>query len=197
MDFKNWVLLLLVLGIIGFFSYSIYNTPYIEEKIDRVFPPETPQVAGDSSKERPSDWKVYIGETLNFYYPEKWQPEEREPFGGATIEDVVLNIPEATDNSISYSVTPYDLLKPEDVVEEEELFINDRKWTKWVREGEEYISYDFYTKDHLRSNEAESFGVHVTVSERNIELEQELLFLINSIEFSDIGETNITIEPTK
>lgn len=197
MDSKNWLLLLSVLGIIGFFSYSIYNTPYIEERIDKVFPVETPQVAGNSSKERPSDWKEYSGETIKFYYPDTWQPEERETFGGAAIEDIVLNIPESTDNNISYSVTSFDLVRPEDIVVEEEIVLNDRKWTKWVREGEGYTSYDFYTKEHLKGNEAESFGVHVTVKEQNEELEEELMVLVSSIEFNDNGEPNITMTPTE
>src|SRR3990167_7723633 len=108
MDFKNWLLLLSVLGIIGFSSYYIYNTPYIEEKIEKSFPTVTTKVAGNTIKERPSDWKEYSGETIKFYHPDEWKPIEREPFGGATVEDIVLNIPEATDNSISYSVTAFD-----------------------------------------------------------------------------------------
>jgi hypothetical protein len=197
MDFKNWLLLLSVLGIIGFSSYYIYNTPYIEERIGKVFPTVTPQVAGSISYERPSDWREYNGETIKFYHPDKWQPEKKEPFGGTAVEDIVLNIPDAIDNNISYSVTSFDLLKPEDIVEEEEIVINDRSWTKWIREGEGYASYDFYTKEHLKSNEAESFGVHVTISTRNEELEKELLVLINSIEFNNSGEPNITTESTE
>lgn len=197
MDFKNWLLLLSVLGIIGFSSYYIYNTPYIEEKIEKAFPTVTTKVAGSITKERPSDWKEYSGETIKFYHPNEWEPEEREPFGGAVVEDIVLNIPESTDNSISYSVTAFDLIKPADIVTEEEIILSDRKWIKWIREGEGYVSYDFYTKEHLKGNEAESFGVHVTVKEQNEELEENLMVLVSSIEFNDNGEPNITITPTE
>lgn len=197
MDFKNWLLLLSVLGIIGFSSYYIYNTPYIEEKIEKAFPTVATKVAGNITKDRPFDWKEYSGETIKFYHPGEWKPEEREPFGGAVVEDVVLNIPESTDNSISYSVTAFDLIKPADIVTEEEIILNDRKWIKWIREGEGYASYDFYTKEHLRGNEAESFGVHVTVKEQNEELEKELMVLVSSIEFNDNNEPNITITPTE
>lgn len=197
MDFKNWLLLMSVLGIVGYSSYYIYNTPYVTEKIEDAFPSVTPQVAGDNSRERPADWKEYSGETIKFYHPEKWNPEVREPFGGSAVEDIVLNIPEAVDNNIFYSVVSYDLVKPEDIVSEEELILNDRKWTKWVREGEGYVSYDFYTKEHLLGNEAESFGVHVTVNEHDEKLEEELMVLINSIEFSSTGEPNISLSPTE
>lgn len=197
MDFKNWFLLLSVLGIIGFFSYHIYNTPYSEEKIDKTFPTATTKVAGNTIKERPYDWKEYSGETIKFYHPDEWEPEEREPFGGSVVEDIVLNIPESTDNSISYSVTAFDLIKPEDIVMEEEIILNDRKWIKWIREGEGYVSYDFYTKEHLMGNEAESFGVHITIQEQNEELEEELMVFVSSIEFNDNGEPDITIIPTE
>lgn len=191
MDFKNWFLLLSVLGIIGFSTYYISQNPYPLENITKNSPSITPQVAGDV-RERPSDWKEFSAETLKFYHPENWQPEERAPFGGTIVEDIALNIPDSTDDSIAYSATSFDLIKPDDIVKEEELVVNDRKWTKWVREGEGYTSYDFNTKENL-NQDAESFGVHVTVKEKDEKLEEELLVFVNSIEF---GNTEATSSPT-
>lgn len=192
MDFKNWFLLLSVLGIIGFSAYYISQNSYPIDNLTRESPTVTPEVAG-SSRERPASWKEFNGETLKFYHPEEWVPEKRDPFGGAIVEDIALNIPDSIDNSISYSVTSFDLLKPEDIVKEEELILNDRKWTKWVREGEGYASYDFNTKENLNQDDAESFGVHVTVKEKNEKLEEELLVLVNSIE---LGNMEATSSPT-
>jgi len=192
MDSKNWFLLLLVLGTISFAAYYI-NKPEISITRDAgVTPVVQDQVAG-YSRARPESWKEFSGDTLKFYYPDKWQPEKRMPYGGSVVEDIKLNIPETVDNNISYSVTSYDVIKPEDLVKEEEFVVNERKWTKWIREGAGYVSYDIYTKDHLLNNEAESFGVHVTLNEKDENLEEELVVLINSIEFSDI---NATVSPT-
>jgi len=47
------------------------------EKIGKVFPTVTPQVAGNISDERPSDWKEYHGETIKFYHPDEWQPKKK------------------------------------------------------------------------------------------------------------------------
>ncbi len=186
MDSKNWILLLSVLGIIGFSSYYILQNPYQSGEIAQITPTEVPEVA--SYSERPGDWKEYAGKTVKFYHPEKWLPEEKEPFGGTVVEDILLNIPDATDNSVYYSVTPYEIVKPDDVVKEEELVINDRRWIKWTREGENYVSYDYYTNEHQLLDEAESFGVHVTMAERDDELERELTTFIYTIEFSEIEE---------
>lgn len=195
MDFRNWLLLLTVIGIVGFSSYYIYNSPYVEEKIEKAFPSPTETVK-NLVLVQPSDWAEYTGQKIKFYHPQKWAPVEREPFGGATVENVDLNIPEATDNSISYFVTEYDLVKPEDIVEEEEIIVKDRKWTKWVREGDGYVSYDIYTKENLNTDEAESFGVHVTLEKKNEKLEEELLILVNSIEFNSSSSASTTITPT-
>ena len=197
MDSKNWFLLLLVLGTISFSVYYINKPEMSISDIRDVVPEAQEQVAGDA-RIRPAAWKEFTGDTLKFYHPEKWQPEKREPYGGSVVEDIQLNIPDAVDNNISYSVTSFDLIKPDDLVKEEELMVNERRWIKWTREGENYVSYDFYTKDHLLNNEAESFGVHVTLNGKDAQLEEELIILINSIEFSDKNATaSPTLKPTE
>lgn len=190
MDFKNWMLLFSVIAVIGFFSYSIYNSPYIEEKIENTFP--SPTQTNNIVLDKPSDWSEYTGETIKFNHPREWQPEERTPFGGLIVEDVVLNIPESTDNNISYSVTPFDLVKPDDVVKEEDIMINERKWTKWVRKGSDYVSYDLYTKDKLGVSDANSFGIHVTLEEENEKIEKDLVILASTIEFNSTESAQIS-----
>ncbi len=181
MDSKNWILLLLVIGVVGYFGYSVSRNPVLNETVVNESSDESSQVAGDSYQV-PADWEQYDGQTINFYHPAEWKPEEREPFNGSVIEDVVLNIPEATDNSLYYSEVPYDMLKPDDIASEDMLDINDRKWIKWVREGEDYVSYDYYTNE-VPNKDVRSFAVHVTIKEEDKDLEEDLVKLINTIEF--------------
>lgn len=181
MDYKNWLLLLFTIFIAGVFSYSIYGQSVVEEKNEdnpiQVEPSEK-IVLSDSS-----DWVEYAGETIKFRYPEKWRPESTTPFGGAVVEQIKLNIPGASDDNVSYTVTSMDMIKPNDIVEEDDIEINDRSWRKWVRKGENYVSYDIYTKDGLNISEAESFGIHVTLEEESKEIEEELITLTFTIEF--------------
>lgn len=181
MDYKNWLLLLFTIFIAGVFSYSIYGQSVVEEKNEdnpiQVEPSEK-IVLSDSS-----DWVDYSGETIRFRYPEQWKPESTTPFGGAVVEQIKLNIPGASDDNVSYTVTSMDMIKPDDIVEEDDIVINDRSWKKWVRKGENYVSYDIYTKDDLNVSEAESFGIHVTLEEENKEIEEELITLTSTIEF--------------
>lgn len=181
MDYKNWLLLLFTIFIAGVFSYSIYGQSVVEEKNEdnpiQVEPSEK-IVLSDSS-----DWVDYSGKTIMFRYPEQWKPESTTPFGGAVVEQIKLNIPGASDDNVSYTVTSMDMIKPDDIVEEDDIVINDRSWKKWVRKGENYVSYDIYTKDDLNVSEAESFGIHVTLEEENKEIEEELITLTSTIEF--------------
>ncbi len=199
MDFRNWLLFLIVVGVIGFSSYYIYKNSYIEQRIEDSFLSPTPKVS-DDFYERPSDWKEYKAETLSFYHPNDWKPGKREPFGGAIIEDIVLNIPEAVDSYISYSAVAYDAIKPDDIASEDSLEINNRTWVKWVREGEGYVSYDYYTKELLGDAGIGSFGVHVTLTKKNEELEKKLTTLITTIElykeFISGNDDSIELEST-
>lgn len=181
MDSKNWLLLLLVIGVVGYFGYSVSQKPVLDEAVINIEESDS-QVAGDMY-EVPADWEEYKGETINFYHPSEWEPEEREPFNGAVIEDVVLNIPDATDNSLYYSEVPYDMIKPDDIATEDSLDINNRRWVKWVREGENYVSYDYYTNE-VPNKDVKSFALHVTMKEQDKILEDNLVKLINTIEFA-------------
>lgn len=186
MDFKNWLLLFSIVGIVAYSAYYISNEPNITQRIENAVPSETPQVA--SEFERPDDWIEYDNEKFNFYHPSVWTPVQSD--SSEEFEDeVILNIPESLENSISYSVTPYELLKPEKVIDEEKLIINKREWVKWISEEEGYFSYDIYTKNPIEEQEENSFGVHVTVPERSESLERELLIFVSSIEFNDTSST--------
>jgi len=186
MDFKNWLLLLGVFGVVGFSGYYIYNNPPTSpDNVLNTNPTSIPDVAGQSY-EKHEDWKQFNGQTLTFYHPEEWAPENKNPYGGSVVEDINLNIPEAVDNSIFYSATAYDVVKPDDISSEKTMEINGRQWVEWIREGDGYVSYDFYTKGFdLGEDSAGSFGVHVTVNERNDDLEDKLIDLIESINFKE------------
>lgn len=181
MDLKNWVLLTAIFAIVGFSAYAIYTNSSQKSTSGSVEPAPTKIVADDSTQ-RYKDWERYSGKTIDFYYPPEWSPEEREPFGGAVIEDVELNIPNATDDNAFYSASSYDSVMPEDISGEDTIEISGREWTEWVREGEGYVSYDFFTKEKIEES-AGSFGVHVTLSEEDGETKEKLKQFIESIEF--------------
>lgn len=182
MDSKNWLLLFFVVGAIGFFGYHVIDSSSseISQDID-LTPTPVSQVAGDGETE---DWEKYAGKTIQFSYPPEWEPEERNPFGGTVIEDVELNIPKSTDNYLFYSASPYDSVKPEDITYEQSFEIKERDWIQWTREGEGYASYDFFTNDKVATG-AGSFGIHVTLPEKNGDVEKKLRNLIQTIKFED------------
>ena len=129
-----------------------------------------------------STWNTYNGEYVNFKYPTSWNPHKRDLCCGAVMEDVELGIPEVrSDQSLGFSSVIFENLSPPDDLDSEMLFIiSGKHGVKQIRKGSGYVSYDYITPGHGTSG---TFGIHVTVSEANKELEGQLDQVARSVTF--------------
>lgn len=123
--------------------------------------------------------KTYSDQYLSFTYPGNWNPTIQDLEPGATKEIIHLGIPELeSDQTVSFFFLSLDQIKPADIIEELDITISGQPGKKWIRHGEGYFSYDYYTKD---PNSEGSFGLHVTTSERDSSIEKELDQLVQTM----------------
>jgi len=128
-------------------------------------------------------WAQMVGEYIVFNYPSSWNPIKQELFGGAILEDWKLGIPQVeSDQDLGFSAVPLSKLRPIDgeMVTETSILIGGKVGVKWVRLGTDYISYDYYTNGY---EDQGSFGVHVTLTEADEVLEQQLDHLVQTVVF--------------
>jgi hypothetical protein len=130
-----------------------------------------------------STWKIFKGDYISFRYPSFWNPTKKELWGGEILEGVTLNIAGATDNQIGFSDVNYSSLqKPQDIVQESEILIGGRNGVKYIRKGDNYFTYDYLT--YGKNDKSKSFGIHVTVSKENKNLENQLDQIVKTIKFT-------------
>lgn len=125
--------------------------------------------------------KTYIAKNFTFKYPSSWNPKAKSLEPGAAKEELELGIPDIqSDQTISFFALPFEQIKPDDVIEESSIIISGQPGKKWIRHGEGYFSFAYYTKDPDSDG---SFGLHVTTHDRDLELEKQLDQLIASLQF--------------
>lgn len=146
-------------------------------------PTVEPSATSSPSVTATPEWQSVAGVYVSFQLPPDWQPGS-EPVGmGSALEAWTLGIPGVeSDQSLSFFELPFDQLEPPDLVTESAITIGGKPGAKWLRSGEGYISYDYYTTG---PGDAGSFGIHVTVPAEDPELEAVLDLVAASVAFSD------------
>jgi hypothetical protein len=125
--------------------------------------------------------KKIVGEFVMFEVPSHWNPNKRPLFGGAVWEDWQLGIPGVmSDQALGFSEVAFNQARPNDIASETVITIGGKRGVKWIRHGANYVSYDYYTTGR---NDRGSFGVHVTLSQKDANIEAQLDRLITSIAF--------------
>lgn len=116
--------------------------------------------------------KTFTGEYVTFSYPGKWNIEKITPVDGAMNELITLGIPGVTsDQQLGFYTKNLEQTRPSDIAQEEKITIAGRSGYKWLRKGNNYVSYDYYAPGFA---DIGTFGVHVTVVNENKILEQQL-----------------------
>lgn len=125
--------------------------------------------------------QTIVGEFVTFDVPQSWNPTKRSLAPGAMLEDWQLGIPGVTsDQALGFSAVAFNQLRPNDVISETPIIVGGKHGVKWIRQGTNYVSYDYYAPGR---GEQGSFGVHVTLSHKNAEIERQLDQLVASIVF--------------
>ncbi len=132
-------------------------------------------------------WQDISSEYITFRVPGPWQPTVVTPGMGSVLDEWYLGIPNVdSDQTIAFFSSTFADLKPSDLVSEDSILIGGQPGLKWIRGGESYTSYDYYTAGTEGTQElgAGSFGLHVTVDEADPELEAILDMVAMSIIFN-------------
>ncbi|MAT99812.1 MAG: hypothetical protein CL608_21945 [Anaerolineaceae bacterium] len=132
-------------------------------------------------------WQDVISDYVTFRVPNAWQITAVDPGMGSVLAEWHLGIPGVeSDQNIAFFTVQFADLQPDDVVAEYELLIGDEPGMKWVRRGEGYTSYDYYTAGTTGTQAAGagSFGLHVTVPADDPDLEPVLDMVAASILFN-------------
>lgn len=131
-------------------------------------------------------WQDVVGEYISFRVPDTWQPTMLTPGMGSVLAEWHLGIPGLeSDQTIAFFAVPFDQLLPADIASENAFEIGGRPGMKWVRRGEGYVSYDYYTAGTAATQAAGagSFGIHVTVPEADANLESIMDMVASSVTF--------------
>lgn len=148
-----------------------------------VFSPTTSKSPTPTNSNKPQSIqiKTYSAQNFTFNHPSHWNPKSKPLEPGATKEELELGIPDIeSDQTISYFSLPFEQIKPDDIIEESNITISGQPAKKWIRHGEGYFSFAYYTKD---PDSEGSFGLHVTTHDRDLEIEKQLDQLISSLQF--------------
>lgn len=136
-------------GVIFTYEPVLFSTPQMGQVAETAVNEPTCFYAGDG-------WQDISSEHVNFRVAREWQPLALELGGGSVLADWQLGIPGVeSDQFIGFSGVIFDDLKPTDVISEDELLIGGRPGFKWVRQGEGYISYNYYTTPQTRPKRPE------------------------------------------
>jgi len=150
------------------------NTNYIQVS-------NSPTIKPSATPSQPITEKNYTGEYISFNYQSNWNPTKQPLVPGTVKEIINLGIPEdTTDQTITFTPLSMTQLQPDDIRQETNIQIDKQSGKKWIRHGEGYFSYDYYSKD---PNTEGSFGIHVTTPDRQADLEKALDKLVSTIKF--------------
>jgi hypothetical protein len=127
-------------------------------------------------------WKKIIGKYVTFECPPTWNPTPAPLFGGSVLEDWRLGISNVeSDQDLGFSAVSSQQGRPNDIVSEKQITIGGKTGFKWIRSGNNYVSYNYITTGQ---NNQGSFSVHVTVAQADSALEAMLDRLVQSIVFN-------------
>lgn len=179
------VIIAAVIGAVGVIGYQKFLAKPQPNEVNNQSANSTPEETISLPAPTPtevSNLKTYRGKYATFQYPNGWMPKSQTPFGGGVLETVNLGIPGVTsDQTLGFSTPSFNEIKPNDVVSEIPVTISTQSGFKWVRKGDNYVSYDYCTQGHYQ--DAGSFCVHVTVSSEDKLLETQLDSLAKTIKF--------------
>lgn len=131
-----------------------------------------------------AEWNKIEGQYVSFAYPPHWQPtlwaaEDEEGWN--------LGIPQVdSDNSLGFSnkvafEEVFSNGRPRDIVAEAPVVIGNQPGIKWIRRGDNYVTYDYLTEGLAGAG---TFGIHVTVAKPDMSLEQQLDLVVQTIIFT-------------
>lgn len=128
-----------------------------------------------------ANWETYQDQYLVFKHPPTWRPKPAALYGGATLETISMGIPGITsDQTLGFGAVLFSEIKPDDAIRQNTISIGGKLGAKWIRKGENYISYDYYTTGYQNQGH---FGVHVTIVSEDKNLESQLDEVVQSIQF--------------
>ena len=122
------------------------------------------------------------GESVSFAYPGSWTPA-RIPSGETPIfETWQLGIPDLQgEQLLLFSAVPFGEIRPTDIASTKEITIGGKAGTKWIRQGPNYMTYQYCTTGY--ADAGGSFCVRVTTPVHSPQLELQLDRLVSSITF--------------
>ena len=132
-------------------------------------------------------WQEINTDYVSFRVPADWEPTALTPGYGSVLVDWHLGIPGLEgDQTLAFFVPPFETLMPGDLVSEYPFEIGGQPGSKWVRAGEGYVSYDYYTTGTggTVAAGAGSFGIHITIPEADPDLESLMDMLAASVVFN-------------
>ncbi len=127
-------------------------------------------------------WPRAYGTHFSFAYPGSWTPTQNAPGDPSLFETWQLGIPgQPREQLIGFFSTAYADIKPTDAVLTTAITIGGRNGTKWVRQGPDYVRYEYCTTGY--ADVASSFCAWVIVPVNNPMLELQMDRMINSVVF--------------
>lgn len=135
-----------------------------------------------SSLEVPATkYNLFTAKYVRFEYPSTWNPvnvTELPP--GTKDEAIMLGIPGAvSDQMMNFSELPFASIQPNDIETTTDIDISGKAGKKWIRSGDGYVAYDYYTEAPGNG----SFGIHVTLAEKDATIEADLDHLVSTLQF--------------
>jgi len=141
-------------------------------------PPPTPAPTRLSG----AGWPRAYGHHVSFAYPGSWTPGPTEPSNPSLFELWKLGIPSLQgEQFLGFFTDKFTEIKPTDAVTTLPITIGGRAGTKWVRQGPNYVRYEYCTTGYVDIES--SFCVWATVPVNNPMLELQMDRLVNSIVF--------------
>jgi len=118
---------------------------------------------------------------LSFKYPPYWNPQQMQIAGESGSSMVFLGIgDEVGEQSVGFYPVEFTSINPADSIYEEEITISGNKGKKWIRLGEGFVAYDYFSPGIDGQG---SFGLHVTLPLEDKILEPLLDAVVATIEF--------------
>jgi hypothetical protein len=142
--------------------------------------PAAPDSPLASDPDEITDWPRISGNHVAFSYPGSWQPTANELGANAILDEYLLGIPEASEQLLGFTTTPFAALQPPNAISVSRLTIGGKLGAKWVLQGPTFVGY-YYCTEGL--DPQSSFCVRVTLPTSNPQVELQLDYLVQSITF--------------
>lgn len=129
----------------------------------------------------PTKYNLFTAKFVRFEYPTTWNPVNLTDLPPGTVQEAIrLGIPgNVSDQMMSFTELPFASIQPNDVLTETPIDISGKSGKKWVRTGDGYTAYDYYTEAPGNG----SFGIHVTLAEADPTIEADLDHVVRTLQF--------------